>query len=235
MALFPYNSDPKYSVYDINNSQDFRGRSKRCDYIQIGLRLYSHLFCKGFIFHYFCIYLSILLSISSGSGTVHPTIITPFLLLNLKFPVECLYICSWVRFSVGYCIVCPSIYTIWLPLWYLQTFLIICCFFSFKLVCLRLVQFGAPICEPHQRTKMPRSKIKQDFDFTTLKGFNIIKLTTCDRLYNKKFVHLLRCLTLFLISFYRLNTCLLWGNIECSPLFVPIVNKTNYLPLTNVK
>jgi hypothetical protein len=71
MALFPYNSDPKYSVYDINNSQDLKETSKRCDYIQIGLRLYSHLFCRGFIFHYFCIYLSILLSISSGSVTAY--------------------------------------------------------------------------------------------------------------------------------------------------------------------
>ena len=35
---------------------------------------------------------------------------------------------------------------------------------------------------------MPRNKIKQDFNFTTLKEFNIIKLTTCDtdRFYNKK-------------------------------------------------
>ena len=27
---------------------------------------------------------------------------------------------------------------------------------------------------------MPRNKIKQDFNFTTLKEFKIIKLTTCD-------------------------------------------------------
>jgi hypothetical protein len=33
---------------------------------------------------------------------------------------------------------------------------------------------------------MSRNKIKQDFNFTTLKGFKIIKLTTCDRFYNKK-------------------------------------------------
>jgi hypothetical protein len=33
---------------------------------------------------------------------------------------------------------------------------------------------------------MLRNKIKQDFNFTTLKGFKIIKLTTCDRFYNKK-------------------------------------------------
>jgi hypothetical protein len=30
------------------------------------------------------------------------------------------------------------------------------------------------------------NKIKQDFNFTILKGFKIIKLTTCDRFYNKK-------------------------------------------------
>jgi len=34
---------------------------------------------------------------------------------------------------------------------------------------------------------MPRNKIKQDFNFTTLKGFKIIKLTTCDRFYIKKY------------------------------------------------
>ena len=33
---------------------------------------------------------------------------------------------------------------------------------------------------------MLRNKIKQDFNFTTLKVFKIIKLTTCDRFYNKK-------------------------------------------------
>jgi hypothetical protein len=33
---------------------------------------------------------------------------------------------------------------------------------------------------------MPGNKIKQNFNFTTLKGFKIIKLTTCDRFYNKK-------------------------------------------------
>jgi hypothetical protein len=34
--------------------------------------------------------------------------------------------------------------------------------------------------------QMPRNKIKQDFNFTTLKWFKIIKLTTCDRFYNNK-------------------------------------------------
>jgi hypothetical protein len=33
---------------------------------------------------------------------------------------------------------------------------------------------------------MSRNKIKQDFNFTTLKGFKIIKLTTCHRFYNIK-------------------------------------------------
>ena len=33
---------------------------------------------------------------------------------------------------------------------------------------------------------MPRNKIKLDFNFTTLKGFKLIMLTTCDRFYNKK-------------------------------------------------
>jgi len=129
MALFPYNSDPKYSVDDINNSQHLRGTSKNCDYIQIGLRLYSHLFCRGFIFHYFCIYLSILLSISSGSGTAYPSRVqdSPLSCWSiLRFLSNVLYICSIVQFSFSHCIVCPSsIYTIWLPLWYLQTFLII--------------------------------------------------------------------------------------------------------------
>jgi hypothetical protein len=32
---------------------------------------------------------------------------------------------------------------------------------------------------------MLRNKIKQDFHFITLKGFNILKLTICDRFYNK--------------------------------------------------
>jgi hypothetical protein len=29
-------------------------------------------------------------------------------------------------FSFGHCVVCPSIYDFWLPIWYLQTFLITC-------------------------------------------------------------------------------------------------------------
>jgi hypothetical protein len=118
MALFPYNSDPKYSAYDINNSQDFRGTSKRCDYIQIGLRLYSHLFCRIFIFHYLCIYLSIMLSISNRSGTAYSSRVQDLPLCCcsiLSFLSNVLYICSIVQFSFGNCIVCPSIYTIWIP------------------------------------------------------------------------------------------------------------------------
>jgi hypothetical protein len=50
---------------------------------------------------------------------------------------------------------------------------------------------------------MPRNKIKQEFNFTTLKGFKIIKLTTCDRFYNKKkILHLLRCLTPSIVSIF---------------------------------
>ena len=61
---------------------------------------------------------------------------------------------------------------------------------------------------------MSRNKIKQDFNFTTLKGFKIIKLTTCDRFYNKtnpapftvfdSFSHLfLSCQYLFTLRKYR--------------------------------
>jgi hypothetical protein len=115
MTLFPYNSDPKYSVYDINNRQHLRRTSKNCDYIQIGLRLYSHLFCRCFIFHYFCIYLSIMLSISSRSGTAYSSRVqvSPLSCCSISsFLSNVLYICSIVQFSFGNCIVCPSIYTI---------------------------------------------------------------------------------------------------------------------------
>jgi hypothetical protein len=61
---------------------------------------------------------------------------------------------------------------------------------------------------------MTCNKIKQYFNFTTLKGFKIIKLTTCDRFYNKKnhalftgfdyFSHLfLSCQYLFTLRKYR--------------------------------
>ena len=61
---------------------------------------------------------------------------------------------------------------------------------------------------------MPRHKITHNFYFTTLKGFKIIKLTTCDRFYNKinpapftvfdSFSHLfLSCQYLFTLRKYR--------------------------------
>jgi hypothetical protein len=53
-----------------------------------------------------------------------------YILLNLKFSGECLVDLFLSTFSFGYCIVYPfSNYTIWLSLWYLQTFPIICVFF----------------------------------------------------------------------------------------------------------
>jgi hypothetical protein len=36
------------------------------------------------------------------------------------------------------------------------------------------IVFGALICELHHRTKMSRNKIKQDFNFTTLKVGSIL-------------------------------------------------------------
>ena len=134
MALFPYNSDPKYSVYDINNSQDLRETSQRCDYIQIGLRLYSHLFCRGFIFHYF-LYLFIYYVVYQQSFRncllFQSTRFTPFLLLNLKFPVECFVhlFYSPVFFWQLHCLSFDLYHTI--TLWYLETFLIISLYQTF--------------------------------------------------------------------------------------------------------
>jgi hypothetical protein len=72
---------------------------------------------------------------------------------------------------------------------------------------------------------MPRKKIKQDFNFTTLKGFKIINLTTCDRFYNKKkILHLLRCLTLFFHLFLSCHYLFTLRKLECSPLLVTNVN-----------
>jgi hypothetical protein len=72
------------------------------------LHLCSHLFCRGFIFHYFCIPLSILLSISSGSVTayrsrVHNSPLSFCSILNFLWNV--LYICSIIRFSFDHSIV----------------------------------------------------------------------------------------------------------------------------------
>jgi hypothetical protein len=77
---------------------------------------------------------------------------------------------------------------------------------------------------------MPRNKIKQDFNFTTLKGSKIIKLTTCDRFYNLKKSCTFYGVWLFFSSLYRVNICLLWENIECFPLLVTSVNKKKLPP-----
>jgi hypothetical protein len=53
-----------------------------------------------------------------------------YILLNLKFSGEWFVDLFLSTFSFGYCIVYPfSNYTVWLSLWYLQTFLIIYFFF----------------------------------------------------------------------------------------------------------
>jgi hypothetical protein len=61
------------------------------------------------------------------------------------------------------------------------------------------------------RNKMSRNKIKQDFNFTILKGFKIIKLTTCDIFYNKKISCTFYDVWLFFSSIYAtttaINTC----------------------------
>jgi hypothetical protein len=47
-----------------------------------------------------------------------------FVVLDLLFSVQC-----FVLFSFGHCVVCPSIYSCLLSLWYNQIFLIMCFFF----------------------------------------------------------------------------------------------------------
>ena len=37
---------------------------------------------------------------------------------NIGYCYRCLFICL---FSLGHCVICPSIYGFWLPRWYLQT------------------------------------------------------------------------------------------------------------------
>ena len=46
--------------------------------------------------------------------------VTRSLVLCVCFVDRCLSFCT---FSIGHCVVCPSIYGFWLPLWYLQIFL----------------------------------------------------------------------------------------------------------------
>ena len=59
---------------------------------------------------------------------------------------------------------------------------------------------------------------KTRFSFYNFKEVQNNSYQTCDRFYNYKILHLLRCLSLFLISFYRVSICLRWENIEYSPL-----------------
>jgi hypothetical protein len=56
------------------------------------------------------------------STWVHPLVLTgvcvaPSLVLCVCFVDRCLFFCP---FSFDHCIVCPSIYGFWLPLWYLR-------------------------------------------------------------------------------------------------------------------
>jgi hypothetical protein len=46
--------------------------------------------------------------------------VTRSLVLCVCYVDRCLFFC---HFSFGHCVVCPSIYLLWLPLWYLQTLL----------------------------------------------------------------------------------------------------------------
>ena len=67
---------------------------------------------------------------------------------------------------------------------------------------------------------MPRKKIKQDFNFTTLKGFKIINLTTCDRFYNKKKTRIAKLsIQLFLMAnFDRVNGPIYMRVLERTPI-----------------
>ena len=68
--------------------------------------------------------------VTSGAGTTYPSgapeftpvfsgvRVTPSLVLNVCFVDRCLSLCT---FSFGHCVVCSSIYGLWLLLWYLQT------------------------------------------------------------------------------------------------------------------
>jgi hypothetical protein len=69
--------------------------------------------------------------------------VTRSLVLYVCFVDRCLSFCT---FSFGHCVVCSSsIYGFWLPLWYLQTLLVICVTGrynqqSIKLLCFNLMQ-----------------------------------------------------------------------------------------------
>jgi hypothetical protein len=70
---------------------------------------------------------------TNGAGTAYPfgapeftpvfsgVRVTRSLVLYVCFPDRCLSFCA---FSFGHCVVCSSIYSFWLPLWYFQTLLV---------------------------------------------------------------------------------------------------------------
>ena len=133
MALFPYNSDPKYSVYDINNSQDLRETSKRLhsdwvtsilSFILQGLHISLFLY----LFVYYVVYQQSFRNYLLFQSTRF----TPFLLLNLKLPVECFahLFYSPVFFWPLYCLSFDLHHTI--TLWYLETFHIISLYQTFS-------------------------------------------------------------------------------------------------------
>ena len=86
---------------------------------------------------------------TSGAGTasspfwntwVHLQILAGFVLLDLLCNVYVLSIVA-CPFSFDHCVVCPSIYGFWLPLWYLQTLLIRHFGYCFDLICFILLLF----------------------------------------------------------------------------------------------
>jgi hypothetical protein len=52
------------------------------------------------------------------------------------------FFCCFVLFLYGHCVVCPSIYGLWLPLWYLQTLLVFLTFFFWILHFLSIFDLG---------------------------------------------------------------------------------------------
>ena len=75
---------------------------------------------------------SVCWGVTSGAGAAYPVrstrlnprvlvkfVLLDFLVLCKCFVDRCLSLCT---FSFDHCVVCPSIYGFWLPLWYIQTF-----------------------------------------------------------------------------------------------------------------
>ena len=88
-----------------------------------------------FIRHHLQMSTDYLLDATSGAGTAYasrapewsPPVfsgvhVTRSLVLCVCFVDRCVSFCT---FSFGHCVVCSSIYGFWLPLWYLQTLLIL--------------------------------------------------------------------------------------------------------------